>query len=167
MTHTNCHCVSFTGLHIHRCTFWDYDTPHRATFLVQPVTEQRSSPSSFLWAASWSDPSWSSWLADCWHQHTGLLSQCLPLRSKSPWIPERSSLHSLLIHCFPSCLVVLQEFLLVRCSLHLLHGNVWVLQLWDSTSCELWCHGDRLKTQSTSFMSDLKFEETTLVLLYM
>lgn len=125
----NNHCASFMEWYIHRCTFWDYDTPHHATFLVQPLKEQHSSPSWFLWAAFWSGPSWSSWLAGCWHQHTGLLSQCLPHQSKSLWILERSSLHIPLIHCFPSCLVVSQEFLLVQCSLHLLHGNVWVRHL--------------------------------------
>lgn len=156
------HCVSFREWHIHRCTFWDYDTPHRATSPAQPPTVQHSSPSSFLWAASWSGPSWSNWLAGCWHQHTGPLSQCLPRQSKSLWTRERSSLRSLLIHCSPSGLVASPGSLPVRCSLHSLRGSVWAPQLWDSTSCELWCHGDRLKVQSTSFMSELHFKVNVL-----
>lgn len=148
--------IRFKEWHIHRCTFSGSDTPHRTTFPVQPLKGQHSSPSSFLWAASWSGPSWKSWLAGCWHQHTGLLSLCLPHQSRSPWILERSSLHSLSVHCSPSCPAALQEFLLVQCSLHLLHGNVLVPQLSDSTSCALWCHGDRLKTQSAYLISDFK-----------
>lgn len=142
-----CFICFFREWHIHRCTFSNCDTPRRTTFPVQTLTERHSSLSWFPWAASWSGPSSSSWLAGCWHQHTGPLSLCLPHQSRSLWSPEHSSLHSHAAHCFPSCPGALQEFLLVRYSLHLLHGNVWVPRSWGNTSCGLWCPADTLETQ--------------------
>lgn len=113
---------------IHKCTFSGCDKPRHTTFLVQPPRELHSFPSWSLWAASWSGPSWSSWWACCLRLHTGLPSLYLPHQSRSPWNPEHSSLHSPSVRCFHLGLVVWPGFLLVQCSIHLLHGSVWVPQ---------------------------------------
>lgn len=137
--------ISFMEWYIHRCTSSGCGTPHHTTFPEQPVKEQHSSPFLSQSAASWSDPSWKSWLGGCWHQHTGLPSLCLPRRSRSPWFLGCFSLHSPSPHCSPSCPVVLQEFLLERYSFRLPHGNVWALHIENNTSCVPSRPGDTLK----------------------
>lgn len=154
-------CQQPSGLHggtqvrewgIHKCTFSCQGRPHHATFPVQPVRARHSSPSLSLWAASWSCPSWSSWWACCWCLHTGPPSQCLSHRSRTPWYLVHSSWHSPSGHCFHWGHVEWQVFHPMRCSVRWPHGSAWVPRWSGNTSCELWCHEDKLEAEGSSLV---------------